>query len=386
MYNQEYKSNGQIIEKGLNSGYSFNNLEKMEQQLKLLESLEGFDSSNLVSSVFSPSEPKKILCACGCGKEVNLSKTTNKTKGLKKGQPNKFIYNHHYKNNHKTILKFNFNQEQVLIGSILGDGCIQLRYKRCYSYIEAHCLKQEKYLLWKNSFLNFYMGYTKHKLAKEGKQANIYKSNISFKKYYNLFYPNGKKIVTKEILDMLELLGLAVWFMDDGNYNYWNKTIRIATLGFNLKENKIIQSYLKNKHNLKCGFEKRIKINTKYFLSFNQSETKKFIEVIKPYIIPSMEYKIGLNKEKLLETQERKRDYRRIINKKKYHTNKEYRKKHLEIHKKWYQKNKKHGICNHCGKNKTYGNIYCNICSEKRNIKQKKIYQDQQDLVLGKVK
>ncbi len=44
-------------------------------------------------------------------------------------------------------------KKQILLGSILGDGCIYYRKrKNCpeINFIETHSLKQKKYLLWKN--------------------------------------------------------------------------------------------------------------------------------------------------------------------------------------------------------------------------------------------
>lgn len=204
-------------------------------------------------------------------------------------------------------LVFNKEQEQILLGSLLGDGCINLsktNYFR-YRYSEKHSFKQEAYLLWKNSYLNFKLDYN-------NEECRIRKSNLSFKYYKELFYPTGKKIVTRGILNKLELLGLAIWYCDDGSYNYKGKSIEISTQSFGLNGNKIIQRWFKEKWRINSKitikrFKKKetfisgIKIKNHksfyYYLRFNVENTKKFIELIKPYVmqIPSMIYKIGLD-------------------------------------------------------------------------------------------
>ena len=219
------------------------------------------------------------------------------------------------------ILIIDKEQEQILLGSLLGDGCI-IKDKNSYKYCEEHGIKQEKYLLWKNKYLNF-------NFKKDTKRSNyeVTKSNKSFKLYKESFYPNNKKIVTREILDKLEPLGLAIWFMDDGTYNYRNNAIAIATNCFGLEGNQIIRQYFKEKWDIDCKIVRNngyvshlngkiIKSSETYSLRFNVKDTKNFIGLVKPYVlqIPSMTYKIGLDEEKKINSnkkilEQKRRDY-----------------------------------------------------------------------------
>lgn len=197
-------------------------------------------------------------------------------------------------------LNFNKNQEQVLLGSLLGDGCIYKNYKS-FSYCEIHSLSQKDYLLWKNRFLkfNFKRGKSYDKRFKKVYfQTVIKKGSIYFKEFYYLFYPNGKKNITKDILNKLEPLGLAVWFMDDGYYNYNGDNISLYTQGFGLEGNKIIQDWFKNKWNINSKIDSS---RGYYYTRLTKKEGFKFTNLIKPYIIPSMEYKIGLDNKRRLE-------------------------------------------------------------------------------------
>ncbi len=204
-------------------------------------------------------------------------------------------------------------EEQILLGSILGDGCIYKNKNNNYKYSESHSLKQKEYVLWKNRFLKFnihtYNDY--NSFSKNIEKIYISKGDTKrFSKFYELFYPNGKKVVTKEIINMLESLGLAVWHMDDGSYDYNNNRINIYSNGFSLKENIILQGWFKEKFNIKC----KILIhnqNKKYNLRFNRTNSNKLIQVIKPHIISSMKYKIGLDKERKHKSRVKKNEWSR---------------------------------------------------------------------------
>ena len=260
----------------------------------------------------------------------------------------------------KEPLVFNKEQEQILLGSLLGDGCIYIANKGTiynhFKFSEEHSLKQKDYLLWKNSYLNFNKPNFREKNINNIKYNSTFlnKTNFMFKQYFNLFYSNNKKVVTKEILDKLEPLGIAVWFMDDGSYNYYCKSIEIATHCFGLEGNQIIQQYFKEKWDIDCKIQNKLqkrngflKIERIYCqLKFNKKDAKKFVEIIKPYIlqIPSMTYKIGLDEERKINAvnniKERrlksKDEHKRYM--KEYHLRNEDRE--LNYRKNYYQLNK----------------------------------------------
>lgn len=48
---------------------------------------------------------------------------------------------------------FSKEQEQVILGSILGDASIKTQSKNQYSFSDEHSAKQKEYILWKNKIL-----------------------------------------------------------------------------------------------------------------------------------------------------------------------------------------------------------------------------------------
>ena len=199
--------------------------------------------------------------------------------------------------------KISYFKEQIILGSILGDGYIykDKRYEG-YGYSERHSLKQKNYLIWKNKYLNFSFKEYKNK---KYNICIIRKGDKKFKYYRGLFYPKGIKIVTRNILEKLDPLGLAVWLMDDGNYDYEHNNLRLYTQSFGLKGNKIIQKWFSNRWNIISKIRMTTKIigndniRKKYFyLEVNRDNSRKFIEIIKNHIPKFMDYKIGLDEKR----------------------------------------------------------------------------------------
>ena len=109
-----------------------------------------------------------------------------------------------------------------------------------------------------------------------------------------MLYPNGKKEYTRQVLDLLDAQGLAIWFMDDGCIDRpvdKNPMGILNTCGHkpNGEEEVVIQKYFEEVWNIKVSLNKN---HGRYRIRMSNPEFKKFIEIIKPYIIPSLLYKI----------------------------------------------------------------------------------------------
>ena len=188
--------------------------------------------------------------------------------------------------------------KQILLGSILGDGGLQLHFNGVNAcFRETHSLKQQDYLLWKAKHLRtFNVKSRKEKVY--DKRTNKYYSRIYiwskvhpiFTKYYKLFYPEGKKKVTLEILKQIRPLGLAVWYMDDGYFRNNSKNIKLDTEGYTLSENKVISKWFKKRWNIETAV---CKDRGRYFLFFDTTQANKLLKTIKGFICEPMIYKLG---------------------------------------------------------------------------------------------
>lgn len=193
-------------------------------------------------------------------------------------------------------------QQEFVIGTMLGDGCLTKRGK--YTRMSmTHGEEWFGYLLWKKNIMgNFVNTIYRGKEQKNRNNcvnwswASIYLNGLNF--YYSLFYENNIKVIRKEIIHYLTPFAMAIWVMDDG-WNMSECNIRISSESFSKEENEILVHAIKINFDINskvCQYERNNK--KYYYISFNKRNSILLTKLIKPYIIPSMEYKI-LNLDKI---------------------------------------------------------------------------------------
>lgn len=194
----------------------------------------------------------------------------------------------------------NFCVIQVLIGALLGDRHLEKRGNGIRRKFEQ-TNRNVEYLMWFHKFfaLRGYCSMIIPKLFKQIKKNNFvyhgYKfstySFSSFRWLYDAFYIDRVKHLPIRLLyELLTPMALAIWFMDDGSL--LGKGYKIATSCFEKEELDQLCVLLYNKYNLECSLHK----DGKYFsLYIKSTSAKKFAELVKPYMIDSMKYKLGNN-------------------------------------------------------------------------------------------
>ena len=101
----------------------------------------------------------------------------------------------------------------------------------------------------------------------------------------------GKKVIPLNISEYLTPLALAVWVNDDGGWA--NNGVRIAANSFTLKEVKLLSDVLKSKYNLENTIQNIYKEN-QYSLYIKKESIGKIINILTPFIHPSMLFKLGI--------------------------------------------------------------------------------------------
>ena len=194
-------------------------------------------------------------------------------------------------------MRLSKRQEDVLIGTLLGDGCLELNGSKIRLRID-HSEKQKDYVEWKYGvFAN--IAANKPRLVKvlDKRTQKIYQhrrfdtlSKDLFGEYIQLFYKNGKKNIPRRIGKFLtSRLSLAVWFMDDGYKRNDCRGLHLNTQAYHLEEQKILQGCLKEIYNLKVNIHRQ---SGKYKLYIPSKESEKFCNIIDQYVIPGMKYKL----------------------------------------------------------------------------------------------
>src|SRR4030042_1642541 len=193
------------------------------------------------------------------------------------------------------------HQFYVIIGSLLGDGRLECRSIGKRHPISArlrihHSEKQKEYVFWKYNQLNNLVskGPRKTKVWYDPKRDKTHyswyfhtKTTEGFGKLHRWFYKNGQKILPENIFNFLKPKVLAVWFMDDGSNT--KKSYTLSTHCFSFSEQGRIKNFLKDKYSITATI---VKDRTKYKIAVGRKEYPKLNNVIEPFIIPSMNYKI----------------------------------------------------------------------------------------------
>lgn len=191
-------------------------------------------------------------------------------------------------------------QKEILIGTLLGDGCLERNGRNTRLRIE-HGLKQREYLDWKYKELQnlatarprLVKGTIHFRTRKKYKRWHFSTFSLpELNGYWHKFYSRKRKRIPKDILELLKSpLSLAIWFMDDGYKRNDCNALRINTDGFNLKEQKLLQKCLKQNFGINTRLHRKGKTWNIYIPN---NQAKKFCEMIKPYILPGLKYKISL--------------------------------------------------------------------------------------------
>ncbi len=191
-------------------------------------------------------------------------------------------------------------QKAILIGTLLGDGILELNGRNARLRID-HGIRQKDYVEWKHKeFSNLAPSGVRDFAQKiDCRTGKIYRhskfdtfSNIFLNEFYRMFYIGRKKRVPSDIVEILKKpLSLAVWFMDDGYKRNDCNALRISTDSFNIKEQKLLLQCLKRNFQINARIHKKSKRRNIYIPS---SEAQNFCDIIKPYIISTMNYKISL--------------------------------------------------------------------------------------------
>ena len=196
-------------------------------------------------------------------------------------------------------------QQSLIIGSLLGDGTMRIGKDALNANFKVEQgLEQKEYVFWKFGILKPLV-LTGPKLSfRYHDDGTKYEKSWWFRtirhplltELYLQFYKTdghkcGRKIVPESIEKHLDPLALAVWVMDDGSFS--KGKIDISTYSFSISEIKILQRALVSQFNIRSNFYKDR--NKGYRMYCGVTETKKLIEVIYPYIIKTMMYKIGFH-------------------------------------------------------------------------------------------
>lgn len=195
-------------------------------------------------------------------------------------------------------------KKAILIALAIGDGHINRRRSgnKYHSSLRIqHSIKQKELITYKRDLLHSIIG---GKLPKLIEFNNSGYPGIKFSKGHKYFrilrkwlYPNGKKKISRFLLNKLTAEAIAIWYMDDGGLSAKKHKGKIHSYELflntheSIEDNQIIIDYFKEEWNIQFH---QVKNKGSYRLRMGTKEARCFIPIIEKYILPSMKYKITM--------------------------------------------------------------------------------------------
>ena len=192
-----------------------------------------------------------------------------------------------------------------LTGLILGDGSIDAGVtKRAFAIksIDKYFIDMIKSEIDSVCGFSSYIKFTKQHFSCGCNHKNSWEFRIRshpyFAKLYHHFYDDyRKRRITKEAINWLTPYGLANWYMSDGYICLVGKTkgvirdrrVDICTDRYNIDSIKTMQDFLFDRFYIRTSTIKR---NNTYRIRISKQSYQTFFDIINPYIIDSMKYKL----------------------------------------------------------------------------------------------
>lgn len=190
-------------------------------------------------------------------------------------------------------------QYEILCGTLLGDSTLEFYPnigQRSPRLKCEHGMQQKEYIEHLNAKLSSLGTSIKenHRVDKRNNKHYISYTlrslaNPNFLSLHSILYNNGKKIISKQLLSYFTIKSLAYLYMDDGYYH--QDTALICTDCFSEEDLNIMSNFIKEKFDLSFSVVCHGKNHGKR-LRLLHKDYKKFCDLVSPYIIESLRYKI----------------------------------------------------------------------------------------------
>lgn len=208
--------------------------------------------------------------------------------------------------------KLNQEQKDLLVGTLLGNANLHTSNKgQTWRFRVIHKTEHKPYLAHKYELMKEFCG-------SEPIENNVFdprtsktydrwyfstRVNNSFRYYGNSFYTwNPKtetmeKDVPKQIQQMLTPRAIAYWYMDEGALKWLghSNAMRICTESFSLVGVNRLQKALRICYNIETTLTKKTVKGCLigYRISIPEASSASFRELIRPYLIDCMKYKVS---------------------------------------------------------------------------------------------
>ena len=196
------------------------------------------------------------------------------------------------------IEKSEDNIKEILFGSILGDGKLEMAPRAVnarFGFIQSEDKKEyfifvlEKLSTLCSAKYRVYE-YFDQRTGKTYKSLNFWTRALPIlSELYNIFYFNKVKVVPKD-LSLLSPVAFAHWIAQDGSRGT-SRGLYLCTDSFTQEDVKRLADYISNRYKLSCSIHK---INGRYRIYILAKCLPAVRELLVPHMHPSMLYKLEI--------------------------------------------------------------------------------------------
>lgn len=149
------------------------------------------------------------------------------------------------KDNFKTDLSLSISDLdnvtlQVLLGSMLGDGCCnkQSENLKHHRFCECHSMAQHDYLEWKSKVFSVFKPrfYVRPKWQRVDLITLTHPIFDLMRAKFYISDESRKSIIPIDVAKKLDLFGFLIWYLDDGHLGHTNHRMEICVKGWQKSE------------------------------------------------------------------------------------------------------------------------------------------------------
>ena len=174
--------------------------------------------------------------------------------------------------------------EQIVYGSVLGDGSMRFASDYNVQLRIGHGPKQDEYCRWKESLFQGLVKYS----ATNSRGGHSFDTIPMYElaQIHPYAYQNGVKNPSQALIDRLSPLAVAIWYMDDGTFDRSRQNrCSISCASIPVETCQALVAWFAD-HGIFPKLDSYSRIN------FNRTETRKLHHMIARYVHPSMDYKL----------------------------------------------------------------------------------------------
>lgn len=204
----------------------------------------------------------------------------------------------------ESMTRIDLSDPKNLIGVIgwmvIGDGNLAMKGRQKNAYLQlSHKESCEDYIRMKEAILSQVSGVTVKKYWHSRSGQYFWQlwtqCHPIYTQLWRGIYLNGRKTITPHSVKTLNPMALAILYQDDGRFNESKLNLSINKPLLSVPELHLIAKYIVDNYGLIFRVRKSCTLKDGtigHELGLRTKDISKFFDLISPYIVPSMSYKV----------------------------------------------------------------------------------------------